>query len=180
MKKLFLPLIMGLATLGASAQAGDVAFGVNLGVAPVLEDGASVTNIGLGAKVQLGITDPIRVEVAANYWFKDNYFSVFDLGLNGHYLIPVADRFKLYPLVGIGYGRVKASVDSDDDIWDYSPSRAGGHVTWSSSINRFLFNVGIGGEYAVSSRVSIGAEFKYQYMKDFSRMPISVGLTYKF
>jgi hypothetical protein len=54
MKKLFLPLIMGLATLGASAQAGDVAFGVNLGVAPVLEDGASVTNIGLGAKVQLG------------------------------------------------------------------------------------------------------------------------------
>ena len=61
---------------------------------------------------------------------------------------------------------------SDDDDFDFD----GG----SSRLNRFIFNVGVGGEYAITSKISAGLEIKYQYVKDFQRLPITIGATYHF
>lgn len=50
----------------------------------------------------------------------------------------------------------------------------------STGSTKFLLNVGVGAEYSLTDRLSVGAEIKYQYIQHFSRLPINIGLTYKF
>lgn len=195
MKKAILALGLCLASIAAvSAQEkGDMAAGINLGVAPCLESGASVTNFGVGAKFQYNITTPIRLEAAFDYGFKDKEIDVMTIGVNAHYIFKLSEKFNIYPLVGLGYAHLSSggSFDADDfdyDDYDWSASRAwdddddydydydGG----SSSLNRFFFNVGVGAEYALTEKLSLGLEVKYQYIKDFNRLPINLGVTYRF
>lgn len=157
MKKQFIALCMALVGLCASAQEkGDMAAGLNLGVAPFVGNGVSTTNFGLGAKFQYNVSDPVRLEADIDYWFKSQGMGVFDISANAHYLFKLSDKFNLYPVVGIGYGRI------------------------TGELNRFLVNAGVGAEYAITDKISAGAEFKYQFMKDFGRLPITIGVTYKF
>lgn len=160
---------MGLCA--SAQQKGDFGVGLNVGVAPCLESDASLTNFGLGAKLQYNITTPVRVEADLGYWFKAKGIEALDLSANLHYLFNAGERGRIYPLIGIGYARVKGSVDFDFDGQGYQVS---------ASVNRFLLNIGLGAEYAVAPNVSIGAEVKYQYMEDFSRLPITMGITYRF
>ena len=188
---------MALSGLCASAQEkGDFAFGLNFGVAPCLESGASLTNLGIGAKLQYNVSDPVRLEAAFDYGFKDKGFDIMTVGINGHYIFKVGEKFNIYPLVGVGYARLGYSLDMgsfdyDDDLWANN-SRYGYYddddnddddmdlEDMTSSASKFYFNAGVGAEYALSNKFSIGVEAKYQYMKGFSRLPISIGVSYKF
>ena len=191
MKKVIIALCMLLSGAMASfAQEGQMAAGINLGVAPVIETGGP-TNFGLGAKFQYNITDPIRVEADLEYWFKAKEMSVFDVYANVHYLIPIVDKLKLYPLAGIGYANIHMStpkieipdipnipgipgLDLDDILGELDD------VDTSANASRFLFNIGIGAEYELTDNLTANFEFYYQYMKDFNRLPIKLGIAYKF
>ena len=166
-------MCVALVGLCASAQEkGDMAVGLNLGVAPCLESGANVTNFGIGAKFQYNVTNPIRLEADVDYWFKNKGMDVFDVTANVHYLFNVGSKLKVYPLIGIGYARLGGSLEFDDpDYEDYNDE---------ASISKFLFNVGAGVEYPVTEKLSVGAEIKYQHIQYFSRLPISIGVSYKF
>lgn len=179
----------------ANAQKGDMGVGLNIGFAPCLEKNASLTNFGIGAKFQYNVTDPIRVEADLDYWVKAKGIDMFDITANVHYLFNVTDKIKVYPLVGIGYASVGGGYsgskydfeemmeefmdwyydDDDEDDFEYEGGKGD-----SSRFSRFVFNVGVGGEYAITSKLSVGLEIKYQYVKDFSRMPITIGATYRF
>lgn len=173
MKKILLALVFAVTGLCAFAQEkGDKALGLNLGVAPSLEKGSSVTNFGIGAKFQYNVTDPVRLEADLEYWFKDHTIDVFDISANVHYLFRAGDRVNIYPVVGIGYAHIGGGVKVPDYIEVDNSDGGGG--------SRFLFNLGVGVEYAVSQRVRMGLEIKYQYLKDFGRLPINVGVTYQF
>lgn len=191
MKKVIIALCMLLSGAMASfAQEGQMAAGINLGVAPVIETGGP-TNFGLGAKFQYNITDPIRVEADLEYWFKAKEMSVFDVYANVHYLIPIVDKLKLYPMAGIGYANIHMStpkieipdipnipgipgLDLDDILGELDD------VDTSANASRFLFNIGIGAEYELTDNLTANFEFYYQYMKDFNRLPIKLGIAYKF
>ena len=160
---------MGLCV--SAQEKGDMAVGLNLGVAPCLESGAKVTNFGIGAKFQYNVTNPIRLEADVDYWFKNKGMDVLDITANVHYLFNVGSKLKVYPLVGIGYARLKATADFD---------MYGEDISVSASEGKFLVNVGAGIQYPVSEKIAVGAEIKYQYIKDFSRLPINIGITYKF
>ena len=111
------------------------------------------------------------------------------IGVNAHYIFNVANKISVYPLVGLGYAHCKATAigipDLDENDW-------GGIANWetdiddygtkeeSGSANKFFFNVGVGAEYAINDKISIGAEIKYQYIENFNRLPISLGVAYKF
>lgn len=198
MKKIFILACMALSGLCVSAQEqGDIAVGLNFGVAPCLESGASLTNLGIGAKLQYNVSNPVRLEAAFDYGFKDKGFDVMTVGINGHYIFKVGEKFNIYPLVGVGYARLGYNTSLDmgfdygDEPWAYN-SRYDYYdddnnddgdmdledMTLSSS--KFYFNAGVGAEYALSTKFSIGVEAKYQYMKGFSRLPISIGISYKF
>lgn len=189
MKKIFISLCMVLSGLCVSAQEkGDMAVGLNVGVAPCLESGASLTNFGIGAKFQYNVTNPIRLEANADYWFKSKGSDAFDITANVHYIFKINQKLNIYPLAGIGYAHVggvySASWDDDGedgmDIGGISVSYPETQDDVNSTMNKFLFNVGVGVEYPLTPRFSIGAEAKYQYMRYFSRLPITVGVTYKF
>lgn len=180
-------MCMALAVIcGSAQQKGDMAVGLNLGVAPCLESGAKVTNFGLGAKFQYNLTNPVRLEAALDYGFKSKGADVMTFGVNAHYLFNVAGRLNVYPIVGLGYAHcgLGGSVDSDDDS-DYSRAfevNVPGYEEESVSVsaNKFYFNVGAGAEYPITDKLSASLELKYQYIKNFSRLPISIGVTYKF
>lgn len=146
----------------AFAEQGDPALGLNLGVAPSVSD-LSYTNFGLGLKFQYGLTDHLRGEAEFTYWCESNSISAFELAVNFHYMFDVVNRFQMYPIIGLGYGQPRCETNIGKVSYD-----------------RFLFNLGVGGEYEFSSHWVGTAELKYQYMKDFSRLPITVGIAYKF
>lgn len=154
-------MLIALVGLCASAQSkGDMAVGINLGFAPCLESGSKLTNFELGGKFQYNVSNPVRLEAALDYGFKSKEISALTFAVNAHYIVGVANRFTVYPLAGLGLAHLDSSYGYDD--------------------TKFLFNVGIGGEYAVSSNLSFGLEIKYQYIDNFGRMPILLGMTYRF
>lgn len=169
---------MALAVIcGSAQQKGDMAVGLNLGVAPSLESGAKVTNFGIGAKFQYNLTNPVRLEAALDYGFKSKGADVMTFGVNAHYLFNVAGRLNVYPIVGLGYAHCGGGVFVvGDDLSDFLEDNGGS----SSSANKFYFNVGAGAEYPITDKLSASLELKYQYIKNFSRLPISIGVTYKF
>ena len=172
MKKVLLAVVCAVLTVASSfAQQGQKAVGINLGAAPCLEDGASLTNFQLGAKFQYNVSDPVRLEAALNYGCEDNYICCLDFAVNAHYLVNLGESFAIYPLAGIGLARVKASVPVDTEY---------GTMDLSASKTRFMFNLGIGGEYNITDNFAANLELKYQYINDFSRLPITIGVAYKF
>lgn len=78
MKKMFVLLCSALISIGAFAQKGEKAIGVNLNF------GTTASTVGLGAKFQYGITDAIRIEPALTYYFGDT--GMLDIAVNAHYL----------------------------------------------------------------------------------------------
>ena len=185
MKKVILSFVLILLGTCAFAQnQGGVALGVNIGVAPVVEDNTNITNFGVGAKLQYNITDPVRLEVAADYWFKSDGIDVFDAAVNAHYIVPITNRIRFYPLLGVGYARVAYNYDSYfseyKEIADgYGYGGSFSDIT-SGSISRLLVNIGIGFEYSLTRSLSLGIDAKFQYIKDYSRMPLSLSLTHRF
>lgn len=164
MKKLLFTIAAALLSIpSVFARTGDMGVGINLGAAPCIEKNADVTNFIFGAKFQYQATSLIRLQADVDFGFKSNNVSTFNAIANVHFLIPCAKNFYMYPLAGIGYGSVKTYV---------------GDLT--ASHDKFTFNVGVGAEYYITSRLAANFEFKYQYMENFSRLPILVGLTYKF
>ena len=182
MKKFFVAAIVALAgfTTASAQEKGDMAVGINVGVAPCVEGEGAPSNFGIGAKFQYNVSNPIRLEGAFNYWLKSKEVDILDVAVNAHYIFNLSSKVNLYPLVGVGYARVADTVWGVDFSELYNGNYDKAIVTESSSVSRVLVNVGVGVEYAVSEKVSIGAEVKYQYIKDFNRVPINVGVTYKF
>lgn len=175
MKKLLLSICLLLVGFTGYAQdKGDMAAGITLGVAPSLEKGSSVTNFGIGAKYQYNVLEQVRLEGDLEYWFKDHTIDVFDISANVQYLFPVGSRINIYPTLGIGYAHIGGGVKVPDWAEDYVSNADGG------SGSRFLFNLGVGVEYAINYSLKMGLEIKYQYLKDFGRLPIQVGVTYQF
>ena len=203
MKKFLFAISMAAAaTLGAAAiETGGMAVGLNLGVAPCLESGASVTNFGIGARFQYNVAAPVRLEANFNYWFKSKGLDALDLAVNAHYLINLSDKLRVYPIAGVGFAHLGGGGggsfdpgDFDYGDFDYddffSRSRSGwddifGDIedaadAGGTSANKFMFNVGAGIEYDITSKLAVSAEIKYQYIQYFNRLPINIGVTYRF
>lgn len=165
MKKIILASAMlALGATGAYAQhAGQFGVGVNLGVQPVIKGSGSPTNFLLGGRLQYSVTDLIRLALDLNGGFEDNGFSTFTGTVNADFMVPLANGFYIYPTAGLGVGNVHYSYGGYKD--DYS---------------KFVFNIGIGGEYEFNSNWAAGLEFKYQYMKNYGALPVFINVSYKF
>ncbi len=116
---------------------------------------------------------------------------MWDMNLNAHYLIPLGDKLKVYPLAGLSFTNwksdIKWEVDDDfgddyfdddyfdDDDFDDDDDDLG---SWSES--KFGLNVGGGLQYDLTDKLIFNAEAKYQFISDFDQFVFSVGLAYKF
>ncbi len=162
--------------------------------------GTEVGNIGFGVKGQYRFIDQIRGEAAFEYFLKKDNVSAWDINVNLHYLIPVANNLKVYPLAGVTYMRVIShfetsaisSYSSAPNPLNYSSLtsyqaalenylRGGESSSTTSSDGHFGANLGAGIEYDLSDSWKIGFETKYQIIgKGFSQVVFTVGAAYKF
>jgi len=168
MKKLLMVaiiLMVGVST--AMAQKNVKAVGLNLNY------GSEISNLGVGAKFQYGITDAIRIEPSFNYYLEKEGVGLWDINANIHYLFDVAEKMKVYPLAGLGYAHCKLSYEMEGITSDDSDEI-------SASSGEIAVNLGVGGEYQINENISIGAELKYQIINNFNQLVFSVGATYKF
>ena len=96
MKKIFIFLGLMFVMLSSTyAQKGRQAIGFGLSY------GTEIESAVLGIKYQYNITNPLRIEPSFNYFFENDNVSMLDLNVNFHYLCPVAQSVKLYPLFGL-------------------------------------------------------------------------------
>lgn len=161
MKK-FLVLLIAMIAYGSAsfAQKGQSEAGVYFNYGTEM-------NIGLGVKYRYSFTDNWRIESAFNYFFKHDYVSMWDLGANVHYLFPVAEAIKIYPLAGLHYANATAHVKDLGADKNESDGKLG-------------VNVGVGADFKVAPSLAIDVEAKYQIISDFDQFVISAGITYSF
>ncbi len=167
LKKLFnlrnmvaIAICLAATTTAGAQEKGDMAVGGNL----VLGTGNSYTNIGIGAKFQYNVTQPIRLEGSFTYFLEKDYVSMWDLGVNGHWLFAVAEnKFNVYPLAGLGIMGI--AVD---------------HGFGSASSSEVCFNFGGGIDYSLTEKLVLNAEAKYKVVENWNRLVLSVGLAYRF
>ena len=162
MKKLLLLGCAAVMSLSASAQAGDKALGAQLVF------GSETNSLGFGVKGQYYFTDHIRGEGSFDYFLKNKGISMWDINANVHYLFDVADKFKVYPLAGLGYTN-----------WSYKYEYAGAPVVEGSD-GRLAVNLGGGVEYELTKNLNVNAEAKYQIISNYNQLVLGVGVAYKF
>ena len=96
MKRVFLAIAVALISMSAMAQSqGDKAIGFNVSY------GTEIENIGVGVKGQYMFTENVRGEASFDYFFEKNDVNMWDINGNFHYLVPMGDKTKFYPLVGL-------------------------------------------------------------------------------
>lgn len=103
MRKLFLTAVIALLSIGAYAQEGQAYLGGQLAYP------TDIKSLGIGVKGGYGITDAIRTQATFDYFLKKDNVSCWDLNLDVHYLFPLGDNIKVYPLAGLTY--LRCSVD---------------------------------------------------------------------
>ena len=162
MKKLLLLVCAAVMSLSASAQAGDKALGAQLVF------GSETNSLGFGVKGQYYFTDHIRGEGSFDYFLKNKGISMWDINANVHYLFDVADKFKVYPVAGLGYTN-----------WSYKYEYAGAPVVEGSD-GRLAVNLGGGVEYELTKNLNVNAEAKYQIISNYNQLVLGVGVAYKF
>ena len=169
----------------ASSDDSRGAIGVNVSLAT-----GDIGTIGFGAKAQYRFIDQFRGEASFNYFLKKDYVSSWDVNLNFHYLIPVANSIKVYPLAGVTYKRVitdteGAMEDALGDWYDLYRVYGSGSSSFSSSSNssnstgKFGANLGAGVDFDLSDSWKLKFETKYQLISDYGQVVFTVGAAYK-
>ncbi len=172
MRKLFLTAVIALFSIGAYAQKGQAYLGGQLAYPTEIE------SLGIGVKGGYGITDAIRAQATFDYFLKKNNVSWWDLNLDVHYLFPLGNNIKVYPLAGLTY--LRGSVDG----FTQTVNTPDGTVTVGSnesySDGNLGLNLGGGFQYDLTDKLVLNAEVKFQIIKNTNQGVISAGLAYKF
>ncbi len=176
MKKFMMALCVALVSMGASAQeyyeegpaAGDWGVGMDL----VMGSGSGLTNFGVSPKIQYYLAPSFRMETAFTYFIETKHTIDWDLNLNFHFLIPMKYGLSIYPVLGatflhrnVSFTSINAEGIAFDD---------------NNNEGRFGLNAGVGVQYDIAPDIYADLEFKYQYVSDFDRANIHIGIGYRF
>lgn len=158
MKKILILLVCLCACVTTSyAQKGESALGANLNF-------GNETNFGIGVKYRYSFTDNWRIEPVFNYYFKHDYVSMWDLGANMHYVIPVASNISVYPLAGVEYTNATLDLGGSENIND----------------GQIAINLGAGVDFKVSSNITIDLGLKYQIIDNWNQLVVNAGVSFAF
>ena len=195
MKKLMMLFCVALMSVGASAQeyyeeeeegakAGDWAIGLNLGMGfgsiPTVVNHditEGYVNFGLVPKVQYYVTDAFRPEISFSYFIENKRQSFWDINLNFHYLFHMKYGIYIYPIIGATFQHYH---------YDYAKDSATRAVLEAGGINfkgndwHFGLNAGAGVQYDITPNLYANLEMKYQYVKDYGRGVLQLGIGYRF
>jgi len=161
MKKIILVMMFGLlCTAMAQATKGDFS------VAGQFSYGSYKSHWGLGMQLQYEPATNFRIAPEFNYYFKtgDRYhsdrYSMINVSLNLHYLIPLSHMFTVYPLAGFAYNHYE---------WEYSNNE-----------DKCGANVGCGVEYRLNRNITFFKEERFQIVSDYNQYVSFLGFKYTF
>lgn len=158
MKKILTLIVVAVigATSAFAQVKGDKAVGLNFLY------GTGIESVGLGAKFQYNVLDPLRLEGSFNYFFKRKGQRGWEVNATAHYLFPISSRFTLYPLAGIKVANVRQGDFGDN------------------SITKFGANLGGGCDFNVTENWLLNAEIRYSIVSDIDQAVFSIGAGYRF
>ena len=133
--------------------------------------GNSYTNLGVGAKLQLNVLHPLRLEGSFTGFIRNKNVSAMDASLNAHWMAFINDAICIYPLVGAGIYRTTAYYRETPDIDAKELTKSESKVSG---------NFGGGMDYYLTDVIILNFEAKYKYIKDASRYNVSLGISYLF
>ncbi len=171
-------IALSMTALVANAQVkGDMAAGAKF----AFSTGDGWSNIGIGAKFQYNVMDPLRLEAQFTYFMpkKDGTFgaeskiNMWEGGVNAHWLFRLGDKVNLYPLAGLGLLGVKTKVDFGE--WGDLIGAAGG----SAGASDFALSLGGGVDFKLSQSFFLNAEAKY-LVAGGGRLVLSAGANFMF
>lgn len=162
MKKILVLLVCLCAFATTSfAQKGESALGANLNY-------GSELNFGIGVKYRYSFTDNWRIEPTMNYYFKHDYVSMWDIGANMHYVIPVASNISVYPLAGLEYANTKLHSGEWGENWK------------DVNDGQLAVNLGAGVDFKVASNIVIDLGLKYQIIDNWNQLVVNAGISFTF
>ena len=163
-------IVVAMCIMTTNAQEkGDMAVGGSVSVGT----GNDFTNIGIGAKFQYNILDPLRLEGSFTYFLKKDGLGMWDLSAYAHYLFKVGDKIAVYPLVGLGIMNF-SSEEEDFDFDDFDV------VTKTNTESKFATSFGGGVDFKLTDKLVFNVEAKYKIIESMNRLVLSAGIAYKF
>lgn len=91
----------------------------------------------------------------------------WDINADVHWNILNETQYVIYPLAGLHYHSLKASVDMEG----YKDSDSEGY---------FGLNLGVGGQYFFTEHIGLGLEAKYQIYKNGGQFVADLGIAFRF
>jgi len=147
----------------AQVERGDVSVAFDLGY------GSLNSNVGIGARIQYGLIDHLRVEAGTDYFFKNKHTTVWDINANVHYLFNIVnERHNVYPIVGLNL----TSAFYDE--------LAEKRYEYGKSDTNFGVNLGAGYEYTLTDHIRVGLEYRHSIEKNTDQGFIAAHIGYKF
>lgn len=127
--------------------------------------GTEIENVGLGFQFDYYLTNAFRLTPNATVWFKKDNLSSWDINFDVNYIIPLAQRWKVYPIAGLTLSSWKRHSVGDIE---------------SDTKTKFGVNLGAGIEYDITSNWFLNFEFKYRIISDYDQAAMGVGFGYRF
>lgn len=161
MRKFIVMCVLAVVGITASAQnsLGQSSFGFNVGYG--FGDNSSML---FAFDYRYSLTDEVRFAPSLTYFAKNDGLSAWAFDVNAHYIFQVDEMFGFYPLAGL-----------DLSFWRFD-----GFDGFHKTLTRFGANFGVGGEVYATDQLTVGMEFKYNLIKDFSQPILAVRIGYCF
>ncbi|MCC8019261.1 MAG: porin family protein [Rikenellaceae bacterium] len=150
---------MRSAAYSPNSLKGGMALGASLNY------GTDIKSLGIGIRYDYMISNSFRLTPNATFWIKNDDLSSWDINVDIQYLIPLAERFKIYPLAGFTVSHWK--YDGNDN-----------HDKWNDTY--FGANLGAGIEYDVAPNWLVNFDLKYRIIKDHGQLVLGLGFAYRF
>lgn len=128
--------------------------GLSLGYGISLEDGPNIWGFGFGVRGGYNI-DAVYLGMRFLYFVGEEPASIWELGIEGGYDVPVTEGFVIRPQLGLGLANIAIGVPE-------AFATPGSVGDFSESSTEFFLAGGVSGLYDVTDSMFIGAEARFQ------------------
>ncbi|GGG42493.1 outer membrane protein [Bizionia arctica] len=132
-----------------------------------------VSGPGVTLKAEFNITDKIAIAPGGTYFFGNSLYgfnqNILSVDVNAHYFFDLIDnKLKLYPILGANYSNYKTGASYYGYYYD----------TYEVSDSAFGVNIGAGGRWAFSEKLSVYLEPKY-IISNYEQFVLNAGILFQ-
>lgn len=132
-----------------------------------------ISGPGITLKAEFNITDNIAISPGATYFFGNSLYgfnqNTLAVDVNAHYFFQIIEnKLKIYPLLGANYSNYKTGASYYSYYYD----------TYEVSDSAFGVNIGAGGRWQFSEKLSVYLEPKY-VVSDYQQIIVNAGILFQ-